>query len=87
MTIKDVERILKELNFNMNYCSILDKKHVRAGDGVIIYREKGIYKVFDIERNVPYDIEEYTDEHDASMAFLRKLEESFGPWYDFAKYI
>ena len=87
MTIKDVERILKEVNFNMAYCSILDRKTVRAGDGIVMFHEEGVYKVFNVERQVPYDIEEHNTEHDASKAFLKKLEESFGAWYDFSKYI
>jgi len=84
MTIKDVEKILEQLNFNMAYCSILDRKTVRAGDGVVMFYEDGVYEVFNVERQVPFDIEEYTTEHDACMAFLKKLEESFGAWYNFS---
>ena len=86
MTFRDVETILKEIGFNMNGCAI-GKKLTLAGDGVVVFREDGVYKVCDVERNVRFDIEEYDTEHDASRAFLKKLYNAYGDWYDFSKYI
>lgn len=87
MTFNDVRRILKEIDFDMNCCNVLEGKTVLAGDGVVVFRENGVYKVCYVERNEQYGIEEYANEHDASRAFLKKLKEGFGRWYDFARYI
>lgn len=86
MTFRDVRTILKEIGFNMNGCAI-GKKLTLAGDGVVVFHEDGVYKVCYVERNVRFDVEEYDTEHDAGRAFLKKLKEGFGRWYDFARYI
>lgn len=86
MTFRDVKTILKEIGFNMNGCAIGEKLTL-AGDGVVVFREDGVYKVCDVERNVRFDVEEYDTEHDASKAFLMKLNKVYGDWYDFSKYV
>lgn len=86
MTFGDVKTILKEIGFNMNGCAIGEKVTL-AGDGVVVFREDGVYKVCDVERNMRFDVEEYVAEHDASRAFLKKLCNAYGDWYDFSKYV
>lgn len=85
MTFNEVNKILETMNFNMNCCSILDKPFVKAGDGVVAVLDKGVYKVYYVERNEPYDIKEFFNENDASNDFLRRLRESFGNHYCFPK--
>lgn len=85
MTFSEVKNILETINFDMNYCSILDKHLVKAGDGVVAVLDKGVYKVYYVERNEPYDVKDFFNENDASNDFLKRLRESFGNHYCFPK--
>ena len=86
MTFSDVRKILNEIGFNMNGCAIGEKVTL-AGDGVVVFREGGVYKVCDVERNVRFDIEEYDNESDASRAFLKKLRNAYSDWYEFPQHV
>lgn len=87
MTFRDVRTILKEIGFDMDCCSILGSKMVPAGDGVVVCKEDNAYKVFYVERHQSFSLEEYCTEHEASKAFLMKLNKAYGDWYDFSKYV
>lgn len=87
MNFNKVKQILEKIGFDMDCCSILDSKRVPAGDGVVAYKEDGVFKVFYVERHNPFSIEEYCTEEEASNAFLVKVKKAYGDWYDFSKYI
>ena len=84
MTFDDVHRFLEDIGFNMKGCAI-GERGMMAGEGVVVFYEDGIYKVCAVERNVCFDIEKYATKNEASRAFLRRLSNAYGDWYDFSQ--
>ena len=85
MTFAEVKEILEKANFNMDDCSILDSPTVKAGSGVVVRFENGVYKIYDTERNEAFDIVEHTSEDAACREFLKRIIDSFGKFYDLPK--
>lgn len=84
MIFDDVRRSLADIDFNMKGCAI-GERGTMAGEGVVVSCEDGVYKVYDVDRNVCFAIEEYATENEASRAFLRRLSNAYGDWYDFSQ--
>lgn len=46
MTFQEVKRILEDTNFDFDCCSIFNGPMVKLGDGVVVIKDSGKYKVF-----------------------------------------
>ena len=82
MTFAEVKKILDMAKFDMDYCSILEESTTKEGSGVVALLKNGVYKIYNTDRNEPFNIQEYTSEDAASREFYKRILFSFKKFYN-----